>query len=595
MKLTRIFPLLFILLLTSTSKAETPLVIESLWFVANHDYLTEVLSGMYGHDKHTLEFPEEIKSDAAWAGATITDGKEIWTIIGLPLNENTSKDNPFSMLTNNASPLEGLGDFIIANKLRTNAVIAQMFPNGEFKMQRDLLKNSPMLYLVSPGISEADLNSRHLGFHWDTLERKSHCAFMQNYPERTLLPTLPPEQEDESTFIKKVRQRSADNYRAGHYVGTADSDLVGLNFAYQGITFVWERVNAEETHMDSDTEPLPFQFGGFVNPDAEMGAALRVEREHLEKSHFGLRLEMTTIPPEEREDEKKYRFSLILTISSSEPKDDEDWHLLKGTHNTYVCYRKQPEVRQEEEAALSNEEFDKINESFARTILETGDKIFQSLLSLKWSQPMDFACSNGDETVYFACSSLLAKSAIDWNLAEQLTKTWDDYCQQIDPESPQLESVLMGDWSIKTIGEPIADGEITWHRMLVSGLRIHPIIVGYGPDNMYAAITRFANDLDEVSDELCEEQFTALQQGLVQRINVSRQAISDKMPPPKTVLHAKAEGSATRLDYETFGHGFRFTLHAEQDSIGTALAVIASYSSDWLNQALPFLTIKNLR
>ena len=322
MNTSRLFSIVFILLGALPARAETPLVVESVWIAPTGDALQQLAStGLGNVAEYNLNLPEEIKNDSYWGGITITDGNEIYTVIILPMKDEETftfrgfstalktedKEKEKEQEDKTFSLFKYQSDFKFRYKLRSHAIVAQAFHKQDFQM----LKRDSMLYLASPGLSEEDMDSLHLNSYWTSLSsRQFHIAFLQNYPERTLLPTLPPEEEDESPFIKRVRARASKNYRDGNYIGTLESMFLGLYLAEPETKIVYEAFYAEDATPPSETEPLPFQFGGFVNPDAPVGMAFRypLTKEDIEKVFFTIRNGTTIIPLEERVDEKKHSF-----------------------------------------------------------------------------------------------------------------------------------------------------------------------------------------------------------------------------------------------------------------------------------------------
>ena len=570
MKSIRFFAFLFVLFFAPTTQAEKPLVVESVWSVANHNYLVSMLSSVYQLDRNMLEFPEEIKSDGAWFGATLTDGNEIWTVIRLPLEKDAD-----------------LSRFVFGFKMRINAIVASVFPDGSFYMSKSASGDEVFLY--SRGLVLDDSKVLFLlNFHWQTLAKKSDFAFIHYYPERTLLPTLPPEQENESAFIKEVRQRSAEDYQEGQYIGTVDSVFWGLNVADHGLTLVWEQVDTEESSIPSDTEPLPFQFGGFINPDAPVGAAFRLleEKEDIDKAFvkfkFGTRVKL----PEEREDGKTYETQCDISVSSR-LKEEEGFHLIREG-NIGAFYPKQQENRPAEEGVLSNEELDKINEELARSLLALLSDVQESVLSLDWEQPMDVALSLENEVWYLAIFLPPGMVEKDWHLFEKrFKKIMDDHMQAVRPTEGLTGDTMFGDIfpTMQEQGELAIASNLPYHWVKFSLLRNNLVAV-YGQESgkLYAAISSLGD-----SDEVSGERFDMMQQRLVQKVNDSQQAVAEKMEVPTTVFRSEVEGYAFRLDYEPSDNGFRYTAHVEQNSLGTALALIANYGGDYLKQALPFL------
>ena len=569
------FALLFALPVKATVPPEgQPLVIESAWVVADHQYLINLLSNWYGIDGSDLQFPEEICSNSNWFGAALTDGNEMYTVIMLPLKKGNTNTRQNQFL---GFRISDISDFTLRIRLQTNPIIAELFPNGAFQICE--AEAGSYLKLTSRNLTWTDELRRLLvNHHWRPTRERWHFAFVAYYPERTLLPVLPPEQEDESTFIKMVRERSDNNYQDGQFVGTVFSEVWGLYHGDHDVRFVLEVINAEDAPVASDVEQVPFQFGGFVNPETPMGAAFRLGREFVETQQIGIRIGFGAIPPAERtNDERKHQFFASLFVQRNRMGDRDGLHLINDG-NIYIYYPKQLENRPEEEGVLSESELENINVKMANTLLNFGSIIRQSLLSQDWTQPIDIALSFEDEAIYLACTYPHSEFKIDWVHVVQFSASLSDYFRQMDTELSDMEELRM-----EIIGEPKVDGEITWHLMLLHWDVTISLIVGYAPDRVYVAIL-----LDEVSEEWIDEQFDTVQQRLVQKVSVSKQGIADKIKPPRTLFHVNYEGSTMRLDYESDEHGFRFSFHVSEDSLETALALLASYGSNLMPE-LPFM------
>ena len=583
MKSFRLFALPFILLLAPTAQAEKPLMTESAWLVSNHDYLIDIASNIYGLDRRSLEFPDEIKSDAAWLGGTITDGNEIWTWMILQLKDDAPALTPPSKGFGEA--FKGWGTNVLLKlKLRTNVFIDVAYPDGNFQMH----KNDDGILLISPGFDK-ERGAVLLKNHFDNLDnwRDWYFVFMQHYPERTLLPTLPPEQEDEGSFIKKVRRRSAEDYKEGQDTGTVASNFLGLRFEDHGCQIVWEVINIDESSSLSDTEPLPFQFGGFINPAAPAGAAFRLleKKENIDKAFVNIKCGTRVKLPEEREDGKTYETLVGISVSSR-LQEEEGFHLIREG-NLGVFYPKRHENRPAEEGVLSNEELDEINEESARSILALLSDVRESVLSLDWEQPMDVALSLENEVMYLAISFPPGIVENDWHLfEEQFKKNWYDHFQAVRPtEWDTAGDIFDGFFPIiQEQGEQATVSNLPYHWIKFSLLGNDLVAVyGHESEKIYVAVP-WGN-----SDEISEGQIEAMWQHLVQKVDDSKQAVAEKIEPPKTVFRSEMEGYTFRLDYDPSDNGFRCTAYIEQNSLGTALALIANYGGDYLKQALPFL------
>jgi len=104
---------------------------------------------------------------------------------------------------------------------------------------------------------------------------------------------------------------------------------------------------------------------------------------------------------EERKNEQgKYYFNVAMATHTNLPERD-GFHLIREG-NLAVFYPKQSEDRPEEDGVLSNAEMDKMNDNLARSFFPFFTNVHQSLLSLDWSQSIDFAVTMEDRVLYVA-------------------------------------------------------------------------------------------------------------------------------------------------------------------------------------------------
>jgi len=567
---------------------EKSLVVESAWVVADHEFLKNWTWNFTGDlEGRDMNFPEEIPTNAAWAGATLTDGNEIWTVITLHLGENNtnSQRSIFAEHIFGEFRLPAVSDFMLKTKLQNNAVIAAAFPDGEFQMDR----RDSWLWLISPGLSERDDTVRYVQSLWRNLRRKSHFGFIQFYPERTLLPVLPPEQEDESAFIKRVRGRASNYYKDGQFVGQYASTFVGLWGEGNELRIIFEQAGIEGVEVSADTETLPFPFSGFVNPDAPVGAAFRVP-DWVERGNIIMRGGFQLVPLEEREEGKEgINFTLGIAVQSDEVAEGDGYHLISDG-SMHVLYPRQPENRPEEDDRISNAELDEINEKLARGLFV----IWNEIQALDWSQPVDIAFSFEDGVGYLACSHPSDMAEFDLSVLTQFDQVALDSLRAIasnDAELLALENFsleyVFGS-RVEKLGEPemiagVMCRQITFLFTRSEGSE-HRIfaIVGHEPERVYAAIIF-------ITDEIAEEQKETMKRQLAQKINDSKQGIAEKLKPPVAFLNSRVEGTNFRVNYETIGTGFRFTVHVANDSFGNVLGLAKNFGGDYLKQALPFM------
>jgi len=552
------FGIAFALLFAPPTKAETPFVIETAWIVVNNEWMVKnpVTNGV------NLKLPEEIPADASWIGATVTNGNIIGTIIALP----KPQDNVLS----------GFQEPMFRLRLRFNAIISSAFPNG-FQM----FPVDGVLYLISPELSKTnfDMIRLPLGNQVRNLTTKSHFGFIQYFPERSLLPTLPLEQENENEFVKKARKRSVNNYQDGQYVGTLDSVFMGIQRTNDGYTIVWEEKNITGA-SPSNTNSSPYFFGGFVDSEARFNLAFRVPfgKEFIDVAHFKIRIGATVNPPEEREDGKKHTFIFSATIVS-ELTEEEGYHMVRDG-KLAVFYPKQLANCPDEDGVPCNEELNNINEELARSVLVLLGNVLQSLLPLDWSLPVDLALSSESNVLYLASTCPTTETRFDWNLAVQLIQSLSDNIRpMLSPDEPQTVSLFrMGSQNVS-----ITVAGLIGYRLNVSMFGQPGVIIYvHEPGFFYAALLSL-NGANEVSDEQCE----AVQRRLGEKIVASRQAVVDKMPLPTTVLRSSDAKTKLRVDYEPTERGIRITVHTTQESFWNVLALVQMLGLNPL-QILPF-------
>ena len=595
MKSSKLLAIAFVLLFALPSKAtvspanDTPFVIETAGYVHNHEWLTsgvEAFAVTLGGDLEgtNLNFPEEIPANATWAIATVTDGNVDGTIMALHLPAG------------NVDALSGIEGFMFRVHLRANTVVAAMFPNGFQMLQRDMFhrtpafQQTPALFLVSPELAHINLDDLNLENHWWDLRLQTHLGFTQFYPERLLLPTLPPEQEEESDFIKRVRKRSGDAYKEGEYSGTVDSVLVGLRFVGQEIRIVWDQRYVEGTPPTEIMGSSPFPFGGFIDPDAPMNVAFRVPfgkeaiKGAIEESVFGVRGGVRVKPLEEREDDRVYSWQ-AQPFFTTELKEKDGYHM-KRDGNFIVYYPKQLEDHPAEEGILCNAELDKRNVEIARSFFPFLSNVRESLLSIDWSQPIDLVLSIEDSVLYLAFAYPSVGTPIDWNLAIQLVQDVFDQLYQIRP-SEDLDMYL--DMYLDTLFQTITQeasgtiaGLMCYRLVLTWDEYRYGIVYAHEPGIIYVAIP-----YQQAGNVATEELFAAVQQRLEEMIEASRRGVAEGMAPPTTVLRVNSDNYRLRADFETTERGHRFTVHIAQESFGNVLALSQQFGVNPL-QWLPF-------
>ncbi|MDR0326961.1 MAG: hypothetical protein LBI05_01555 [Planctomycetaceae bacterium] len=550
--------IIFAVLFAFPLRAETPFVIDSAWGIQNMTLLSQLASTGFGNYADLCwTLPEEVVSQMI--GATVTDGRGIWTIIILKMK------NPQFSLDSCKS------DFKFRLQLRYNAIIAAAFPKCTFQM----FQKGSDLYLVSPGLSEADIDTINLFDHYlDVLaETEATLFFTQNYPERTLLPTLPPEQEDESAFIKRVRKRSGKNYKDGQYADTVDSIFYGVGTTEDALhlKYEYEQVNAQTS---SDAETSPFAFSGFVNPDAPVSTAFRypVSKEAIEKGVFVARFGTQVIPPEERtEDEHKFETNFNFAFFFDEQEEIPGYTMI-AEEGIALHYLEQPANRPEEEGVPSSAELEKADETLVRSLLPFITNVRQSFLSADWSKPTDLAISYENECLFAACSCRPGTTVINWNLAKQFWQIFNDYFLQLKPD---MEPNDMCMWGI-TLGESKEEAGISWHRILMGNKESGMIFVyGYESETFYAALGFLAEAKQEV-----DEQYDMLQRQLVQKVNDSRQGIADKKKAPTTVFHSHFDGYEVRWDYEPAGRAHKHNIEVKNDSVANVVEFLKQWNFD---------------
>ena len=542
------FPFLalaFFLLCVSTMRAETPFVLESAWVVGSNEWFASIFKDA------NLEFPEEIAADAAWHGATVTDGKTIMSIILLPLKNETFSMQRYEF------------DFVFRAKLLSHAVVAQAFPDGMFQMA----KRDSTLYLISPELVKTETNEFKMIDYWNYLFKKSFIGIIQKYPERILLPTLPPEQEDESPFVKRVRKRSADDYRDGEYVGKTDSVFMGIRYLDPEWSVIYEVDNVDGTATSDDTESPPFSFGGFVASDATYNMAYRIGKENIEDQFFVFKVGTRVIPLEERQGAMKREFKLSAAVCEKKPEEEGDTHLINDD-NFFVFYPKQSENRPEEDGIPSNAELDKMNEELARNFIPVLANVRQALLASDWSQPFDFAVLGEDEFYYLALAYPSVATNIDGNLTVQFIQAVTNYFQQTGHPDDDCT------FRMETKGTSKTTTGLVCHRRRISFSEYEVLVIFIHESGIFYAV---ALPLENFSGDVFEEQYETMQQRLEQKITASQLAVAEKMKPPITICRFNRDGVRWRVNYETTERGYRYTAYAAPNSLRSVLTFVENF------------------
>lgn len=238
---------------------QAPLYPTITW-VCSEQWVPSMINAGISNERRTeglTDFPSEIDAAAGWSGIIVTDGNDQWTIMSLEVRRFGLGSRIF---TN-----EKIDDKEFRERLLKTAVVSMLYWQGKTKM----ILRQGRLYLLSNDFPVDRLDELNPEQKWESLREKYRIAFLNESPGWTLYPELPPEKENEGTFLKKVR---AERSKPGYVMDDSiESTLLAANWDERGNlnavqkTKLKEGTEKSQQFKERQSKIFPFGLAGFLS------------------------------------------------------------------------------------------------------------------------------------------------------------------------------------------------------------------------------------------------------------------------------------------------------------------------------------------
>ncbi len=559
------------------------------WFVGNNEALASLLTNWEQGIGTSLGFyglPEEIDSDSPWFGATLTDGNQIWAV----------------MIFHAKGEIANAADF--RARLFKNTLIKESFLGGQIGISEE----SGKLYVYSKDFSYERLGQLELKERWKEIMQKSYIGMITEFPERELLPTLPPESPEEGMFIKKIREKREEN-------GGKISDLESVFFGAvwdkdQTLELLFEPVAVEgsataEEYQRWQDNNAPYGVGGFLHESGSFQVAYRLLPHDFfnAASFISFYSGMSLIPPEEREN-SNHRYSLQISagMNSSLPEDETKCHFIHEDCFVAKYPLKSPSDFHEENT-VSSEMLDEINRDLAQKNLAFLTGIRQAALSLEKDKPVDIAIQLDGDMLVLGISFPPGGIGFDGDSFEQMMKSWfvlfektpslGDDGKPMQGENIRYQSILSAPQNL----EGLSFRKYVVASVGTSNGNMEPTplcgVVGTGSDFFCLAVGLsffISGGGDETDDEPSMEAVdrwndAALVQLKTQYLE-SQRLKTEKMLPPLQILAVDSGDRKIQLENETEGRRTSYRLKINQQSLAGLAQLLKAFGGDSIRSLL---------
>ncbi|MCL2346742.1 MAG: hypothetical protein FWC50_00630 [Planctomycetaceae bacterium] len=534
-----------------------------------------------------LDLPREIY---AWYGMTVTDGTHLWTVLGF----RTVGDLHLQLESHD------MDDFRM--KLLKHSIIADCFPDGKIKF----VNHEDMLCAVSEDFPTERLGELKLQEHWQALLNKCDFGYQDNNTDDKLLPMLPPESENEGSFIQAVRKA-----RAAH----PDQTLCEMDYIFYGL--LW---NGRSFEGVMETKPLdgtqtaeqykirasqePFGVGGFCDElSSDMSMALRFYpgEKSFDSRYFDLHGGTVVIPPDERKGEDKGKlyamnlhYGLFVDDNKKLAEIKKERHVLE-CENILITYPKQNETLLPEEGVLTADQLDTLNRRLAESVLAFVENIRDCSQSWEKGKVTDIAFEYDRSHVFAACSLPTGGGkTIDWNLFSDIKENLNELLEQttnhkkgaanpleamqITPHVAEYQGVVFSN-----IHVPLSDEKKEDKTAWACG------VIGIGPDFLCLAFHISDPDIPTlVTYANAGECQAALLQQLKAKIDESKRLVAEKTPFPKKWVNFDTEICRFFLEDEIKDGISVDRIVFNVNSFDTVLALGKQFGGSFLQKYLPF-------
>ena len=521
-----------------------------------------------------VDLPDQIDPMAMLGCGTITDGTSMWSVVSLPLKNATE----FSS--------DGFGEED-KSFLCKNIVISHYFPEGDFKM----FKRENSLILVSNDFQESRWEEIGLEQAWKELSEKFTVGICVHYPESKLYPTLPPETENEGSFIKWVRNERKE---AASEPVEYDVALRCYGFVFSGsdIEAVYETVAAEntekaESYKNRKDDARPFGVGGFYDAESRFYSGWRIlsGQDYLSNTHFGV-IGGYSVHPEKVENFSEFSFRVN---TGKVGKQDRETHRICDRGWVHFAYPILPQYDHEKLDLPPHDELDAANRDLCEKVLDILENLHDFWTTLEKDKPVDFAAAYDmeSEIVFVGCTYPTSESSIDIELFTKLRdlkffELYDNY----QAKHAENEDEKPFDVDLDII--PNID---SWNGVGFSKLRISSsleidsdiwVIMAQSP-GLTAFGVPFAAIHDE--DEQAATDFVVAE--LKQRISKSQLLTEENQPPPNVLFGTRNNDSRIDVRIEYGDKSMRVALKCAAESFDAAYYTALAYCGGYLQHFLP--------
>lgn len=390
---------------------KTSLYPRATWVVSDSLTLSYLNAFANKDGEEPVGFPDEIDLDAGVNGITVTDGNDQWTILSLGV-----RLFDFSLSGFTEKKLE---DEAFHERLLKTTFISMFYQNDKTKM----ILRKGRLFLLSNNFPVDRLDDLAPEQKWFSLQEKYHFAFLSESPEWMLYPELPPEKENEGTFLKKLRtERSKEDYSKDD---TIESTLFAMNWNEQGdfkgtlTTKLKDGTKKSKQILERQKKNAPFGLAGFFRENLLSGASGSLfYRWYPEDNAFGeakllLKGGISPLGPEDqKEGEPKktssFKFSFAVWTKSVETLRkkclEEGYDMIDESNLLFATPIYSDDIKDDEDYLKSKSE----NESFRKCLDAIHDLIRTVRIGSEgWEKgkPVDFGLLVDADTLTLAAST----------------------------------------------------------------------------------------------------------------------------------------------------------------------------------------------
>ncbi len=657
-----------------TQAEQGPILPFQTWAIANNEAFNGFLRYYYYDtvsDEEELEnvvaafnFSGVIDPKAPWFGMRLTDGKEIWNVVLLPINKEALNHSiditrlPEHLLAHpiirslfpdeEPAMLLSVDEYVYPTKTRKASDAKQntaqsdedQYLFSEWNWQSKTPKENqektsktttpglkerymqssgdpteygtgvviqPMLYIISRSYPfERVAEQFSLSEKWRTLSSRAPIALLVETPERILLPTLPPEEENEPPFVKYVRESRKEKSEDD---SQDESTFYGINWGRDSWEMIYEEVALEGSEKAKRFEQWtasqePCLIGGFNEEAKDFDFSSRFLPNVLLSGDFRINVAsgtILTVPKDRKETHHRYYTRIYAHVGK---KDDEEIMtagtvLSDGFFNSVYPPKQKPVDA--EEGLATPETLEMLNKLEAENILALLVELRDSATSSGGDKPIDIAATSDENGIYCAVAYPPESKPIDWSVIQKLLDNYEQVGSL--PHLNEEGNVISDeDWQTQIrFSEPETDEgvtfrkfEIHWDNRNNPDQSVIPVfgVYGVGENFFCLAIPQDSTpwtDRNHSTEEVASQSETLLA-GLKQKVERSRHLLEDDMQLPSTATRVRGntDGYRFRFENETVGRKTTLRLKVAPDSLYNVYTLARQYGKDVFKSFMPF-------